>query len=1051
MKLPYLLPSTLVGRVFALYVVSLFLFVLGGLVLFFQYQFSQQIEEELVHGEMMMRVAAQSVADSAVIGDYDTITRTLETVTGYEHLKEALFIDTRGGVLRAGSKADTGMQTPSWLASLVATRLSDINQVIRVGGKDYGVLRLTYSAEAVARELLLLALAAVAAAMGALLGGALLIRVPLKGWLGNFDRVRQREPEILSGALSVTELLDADAPTEIRQTFNILARAANQISEQRAEAALTLQAITDGVLRTDASMAVVYCNPAALALLDHDGIGLVGRDIRSLLPAAFPASGSAVDWAVRTIEQVRPGGDVTVLETTLSTVRTPAQELAGCVVTFRDITHQRALDLQLRNELNTRERALQSLREVVSTFPLADDQPTAPAPLAANSLDTLIDRVLALVQARERGRRELDNQKFALDAHAIVSMTDLSGAITYANDKFCEISGYRREELLGVNHRLINGRRHPAAFFENLWQTIAAGQVWHGEIENRNKAGHYYWVDATIVPLAGPDGKPEQFIAIRTDITRRKQAEAALEAQLQFVEVLLEATPTPLYLKDRDGRFLRLNKAFEALFGIERTSWVGRTLEELLQGSTVALEKAKDQELFAQGGMQSYESSLVNGLTGEQREGFYCKAPITDAKGMITGLVGTILDITDRSRLEQALRDATRSAEAANRAKGDFLANMSHEIRTPMNGVIGMTDLALATELTEVQREYLGIVKSSAQSLLVILNDILDFSKIEAGKLAIESVPFALPQLIHETLKTLEARARLKGLALVAELAPGLPAGVASDPGRLRQILINLCDNAIKFTARGQVTVSASCTTRATGVLELHFSVRDTGVGIPQEKQQRIFEAFSQADSSTTRQFGGTGLGLTICARLVSLMAGRIWVESTPGEGSVFHFTLEALPAAQIAEGPAQPLLAVGAQPTRPLTVLLVEDNLVNQMVAATILKNWGHTTVLAENGEEAVRMFPQQDWDLVLMDVQMPVMGGMEATRLIREAELPGRRTPIIAMTANAMESDRQACIAAGMDEHMAKPFSAATLQDLIRRFVCAESTASSAPDTSA
>jgi PAS domain S-box-containing protein len=637
--------------------------------------------------------------------------------------------------------------------------------------------------------------------------------------------------------------------------------------------------------------------------------------------------------------------------------------------------------------------------------------------------------------------RDLDNQKFALDAHAIVSMTDLSGAITYANDKFCEISGYSREELLGVNHRLINGRHHPPQFFENLWQTIVAGRVWRGEIENRNKKGHYYWVDATIVPLAGPDGRPEQFIAIRTEITRRKLAEAALEAQLQFVEVLLEATPTPLYLKDRDGRFLRLNKAFEALFGIERASWVGRTLEELVQGPAVALERAKDEELLAQGGLQSYESSLVNVQTGEQRQGFYSKATITDANGRVSGLVGTILDITDRSRLEQALRDATQSAEAANSAKSEFLANMSHEIRTPMNGVIGMTDLALGTELNEVQREYLGIVKSSAQSLLVILNDILDFSKIEAGKLAIESVPFALPRLIHDTLRTLEARAQLKGLGLTAELASGLPNGVAGDPGRLRQILTNLCDNAIKFTAQGQITVHAECSANSTGVLELHFAVRDTGVGIPLEKQQRIFEAFSQADTSTTRQFGGTGLGLTICARLVSLMGGRIWVDSTPGEGSVFHFTVQVLPAAEVNADPAPGLVKVGARPMRPLKVLLVEDNLVNQMVAATILKNWGHTTVLAENGDEAVRIFPQQAWDLVLMDVQMPVMGGLEATRLIRAAEPAGRRTPIIAMTANAMESDRQGCIDAGMDEHMAKPFSASTLQNLIERFVPEES----------
>lgn len=358
-----------------------------------------------------------------------------------------------------------------------------------------------------------------------------------------------------------------------------------------------------------------------------------------------------------------------------------------------------------------------------------------------------------------------------------------------------------------------------------------------------------------------------------------------------------------------------------------------------------------------------------------------------------------------------------------------------------MNGVIGMTDLALGTSLNAIQREYLSIVKSSAQSLMVILNDILDFSKIEAGKLNIEAVEFPLDEWIAETLKTLVARADKKGLVLHRHLAPDLPGRVLGDPVRIRQVLTNLCDNAIKFTAQGGVYVDVRCTAGDGGYSELQFSVRDTGIGIPADKQQGIFEAFTQADASTTRQFGGTGLGLTICARLVELMDGRIWVESVPGHGSTFHFTV----GVQSVSAPAPAVVATVAEPTGAqgpsLQVLLVEDHPINQMLATTLLKKWGHAVVLAKNGQEGVNLFPGQAWDLVLMDMQMPVMGGLEATRLIRASERPGQRTPIVAMTANAMESDRQACLEAGMDDHLAKPFNARDLLAVMARYTTRQS----------
>lgn len=829
---------------------------------------------------------------------------------------------------------------------------------------------------------------------------------------------------------------------------------------------------------------------------------------------------------------------------------------------------------KLRLSLADRENALRSLRKTVQHLLPDTGSDDHADTFADEDIAELSKRIASMVAESEHGRRELATQKFALDQHAIVSITDTAGTILYANDRFCDISGYARDELLGRNHRIINSGTHPTEMFRDMWQTISLGHVWRGEVCNRARSGNLYWVNATIVPLLNASGEPERHIAIRTDITDRKRIEAQLSEQLHLVEELIEAIPLPVYLKDSTGRYVRLNRAFERFFRISREELIGRTLNDLLPPEDTALHTEKDAELFASKGMQSYEAA-VHSKDGLIHNTVYRKAVLTRSDGSVSGLLGVIVDITERKRAEVEVLRAKEAAEAASRAKSDFLANMSHEIRTPMNGVIGMTDLALETALTSEQREYLTIAKSSAESLLTIINDILDFSKIEAGKLLVEEISFDLYRLIAEVLKPLALRAHEKGIELLSEILQDVPRYVKGDPSRIRQVLVNLVGNAIKFTDNGEIALRTELLQLQDGHAIIHFAVRDTGIGIAPDKQDLIFDAFSQEDTSTTRKYGGTGLGLSICRRLVELMGGRIWLHSQIGEGSTFHFSvqLELSEQAKSSQGthvnligrrilvvddnatnrrilssmlsllktvprdvnsaqaalalmqegnsdfdcilldaqmpqmdgyelarrlhaaykhlPPMLMLSSGAlrgdaqrcqeagiagffskpisldelqaalerlfdsvpptdSPTgaplvtrhslresrRALNVLLVEDHPTNQKLALGLLGKWGHEATLARNGQEALDILATRSFDVILMDMQMPVMGGIEATQHIRarEAEHHLTRVPIIAMTAAAMQDDRDACLAAGMDDYLSKPIRVKELQEKLQ-----------------
>jgi PAS domain S-box-containing protein len=752
---------------------------------------------------------------------------------------------------------------------------------------------------------------------------------------------------------------------------------------------------------------------------------------------------------------------------------------------------------------------------------------------------------------------------------------DVAGRRVFANRNYLAVHQKTLDDVLGKTDFDLFPEDLARKFSADDAEILSTGRVLHSTEEHQTPGGPRHWIERIKGPLRDADGNIVGVQVVFWDVTAREHAEQALDLERSLLHALLDNIPDSLYFKDRASRFLRISRAQARRFGLAHPEEaIGKTDADIFTAEHAREALANEREIIETGQPMV---ARIEKLTWPDRDDTWVsstKMPLRDNEGRIVGTFGISRDITELKRTQDELGQARDAANAANRAKSDFLANMSHEIRTPMNAIIGITELLLDTPLTPTQREYQRMVQESGESLLTLLNDILDFSKIEAGRLELDCAPFDVRESLGDTLKSLALRAHNKGLELAFAIDPDVPTILAGDAGRLRQIAVNLVGNAIKFTAAGEVVLNVRCESQTQEQATLLISVCDTGIGIPLDKQQRIFNEFEQADTSTTRTFGGTGLGLAIATRLVALMGGSIWVESELGRGSTFFFTAKfgIAEASQVEVGrprtvvvsdmPAlivddnatnrrilfdmltnwsmKPILSTGAREafkqlhdaardnhpfrlvlldvnmpeingfelaswirddhvladtplviltsaSRPgdvertaalriaatllkpvkqselfdaivsvvgvtaaekeeeqhtsatqipkfdsLRVLLAEDNAVNQKLAVGVLTKLGCSVTVAENGRIAVAELERNDFDVVLMDVQMPELDGLEATQAIRHHERSsGRHTPIIAMTAHAMRGDRERCLAAGMDDYLSKPMRIRELRD--------------------
>jgi len=618
-------------------------------------------------------------------------------------------------------------------------------------------------------------------------------------------------------------------------------------------------------------------------------------------------------------------------------------------------------------------------------------------------------------------------------ANAPIIVWDPSFRITRFNHTFERLTGHRTEDVLGRHLDILFPEMSKATSMAYIEKTLA-GEYWDAvEIPILRKDGEVrtvLWNSATIYDEYGK--KVVATIAQGQDITERKEA----ESQVIFQASLLDQVRNAVIATDLEGRIVYWNHFSEVLYQWKADEVLGKNIAEtIVTEEESGLIKDVIEDIILCGYQES--EHMVRRKDGSLFPALYVFNVLKDQQERIMGFVGVSIDLTEWKKAEQDLRQAKERAESATKAKSEFLANMSHEIRTPMNAVIGLTDLLLETKIDSEQQDYIKTIRSSGDSLMAVISDILDFSKIEGGMLDLEKETFNVQQCLEASVNMVAQAAARKGLRLGFKVEPNVPRRLLGDSTRLKQILVNLLGNAVKFTEAGAISIIVSSRPKD-GKYVVQFAVKDTGIGISTDRMSRLFQSFSQVDTSTTRKYGGTGLGLAISKNLAELMGGRIWAESEQGKGSIFYFTIqaEASPEPSPAKPQGGPLLTppgLEHEAKKHLGILLAEDNAVNQKVAIRMLERLGYRADIAVNGLQVLGALQNHPYDLVLMDVQMPEMDGLEATRSIRN--MPGRQPYIIAMTAHAMKGDREECLEAGMNDYVSKPVRIEELQAAIER----------------
>jgi PAS domain S-box-containing protein len=888
-----------------------------------------------------------------------------------------------------------------------------------------------------------------------------------------------------------------------------------------------------GVLVLDAAGTILRSNPMAREVLGHPAAALQGRSLRdpglAFAPVGadglpLPEAEGPFERAVRSAAPVRdvvlgvsgPDGTRVWLSVTANALRDDAGAVAQVLLTLTDITARQEAEAALQRSMEALRQSEQRWRTLIEAAPVG------------------------------------------------ITLIDLQGRRVLVNDAFCSLSGYTHDELVGIEVGRLYAEEQREAIMAGLRTLTDVGVAEQQEYTLHTKGGERRTVLVNGTTVMGAEGQ-HQRLAFVIDISARRQAEEALRVSEERYRVTFEQVAVGMAHLDLDGRFLHVNDRFCQIVGYSREELLDLAFSEITHPDDLEADLAATRRI------------LAGELTIHRMDKRYLRADGTVVWATLTGslvrgddgqpsyLIAQIEDIGERVQAQEALRQAIADLERANRAKSAFLAAMSHELRTPLNGVIGLASLLQRTRLDEQQGEYVSGIQASGETLLALIGDILDLTKIESGQLTLEHQPLAPRALVEGLLEMVAAQARATGLPLLAYVAPEVPATLRGDALRLRQVLLNLVGNALKFTERGAVVVRVGLA-QANLKTTLRVAVHDTGIGIAREAQGHIFEAFTQADASTTRRYGGTGLGLAICKRLVEAMGGRMGVGSVPGRGSVFTFSVPLVHPQGDAAAPPSPRLALrvllvcgpaplrsalcdqlgdwgatvrstvgwraacaaltqpydvvlvaehdglevaqrlregGLPETLPLVlltpravaegaaarfglhahlllpvraaqlyealagtrsqsapwvdepglrplpppsdgagarVLVAEDNPINRLVAVGLLQNLGYAVETAENGRQAVEAVGRERYDLVLMDVHMPELDGLAATAAIREQEEVdgrGRRVPIVALTADAQPQDVETSLEAGMDDHLNKPITTERLAAVVERWL--------------